>query len=282
MLILSSIVGYAQSDTSFMGFIKLNDTILIPYNVSLHIGSGVVSGYSVTDMHGKHETKSIIEGVFDYDSKQINFKETGIVYTKSPVTQMDFCHINFKGKYKINKKKKHLEGKFTSVFSDGVSCLSGDMFLKESSILKKRAVKMDKKIQRSRIISKEHKQKAKPIAFLDSLRTNYLNPNENLSMFCKSEKLEIYIWDDGKVDGDVLTIKVNDKIVLRKYIVKKEKKYIEILLIKDKTKIEIEAISEGVINFNTSMIEIVSGDYNVKVKTNFKKNDKAIVWVYKK
>ena len=74
---------------------------------------------------------------------------------------------------------------------------------------------------------------------MDSLNMNILKKNQTLSVFSKSKKVSLTIYDGGKEDGDKITIYANKKVVLNNYEANKEKRIISLNLIDDKTSIVI-------------------------------------------
>ena len=89
------LVSFSQNKHEYVGGVKLSDTILISYKIKFTESDGEVKGYSITDIGGEHETKSNIFGEYDVDNKVLSFRETGIVYTKSTVSQNDFCFFEY-------------------------------------------------------------------------------------------------------------------------------------------------------------------------------------------
>ena len=82
---LFSLTNYAQVNYEFYGALKLNgnDKTIITYRLVFTEQNGKISGYSVTDLDGAHETKNVISGTYDKSKKQFSFQEKEILYTKS-------------------------------------------------------------------------------------------------------------------------------------------------------------------------------------------------------
>ena len=97
--------------SQFSGFIRKNFKIQeIPINFVER--NGEVKGYSVTDIGGEHETRSNIFGEYDKEKKILNFREVGIVYTKSTISQNDFCFLNTSFKNFVFGKTKKVKANF--------------------------------------------------------------------------------------------------------------------------------------------------------------------------
>ncbi|WP_298900757.1 hypothetical protein [uncultured Psychroserpens sp.] len=272
----------AQAKSEFMGAIKLNDTSFISYSVHFSEKEGVIDGYSLTDFGGPHETKSMISGFFNDKENRITFKEQGIVYTKSEVNTDDFCFVNFKGSLKKLNGKGEIKGDFKGLYGDGQECISGEILMADMKKIDKKAKKLDKKIDRSIFVKKEVKEKVNIVKLVDSLKTTFISKDETLNFFSKDKKVTIVLYDAGQEDGDKINLKIDSKIVLRNYVVTKEKKKIEIILDKPQTTLELEALNIGKVSPNTVFLEIEDSKNNYKALTNLKEKEKAKITLLKK
>ncbi len=280
-LLLFSEVIYAQNEQEYLGIIKLNDSSFISYRLNLLENNNLISGYSITDIGGDHETKSNITGEFNDETNILSFKEVGIIYTKSEVSDYDFCYINFEGKFKNIDSKKNIEGKFIGLYNDGSNCINGEIKLRNIEKIEKKAEKIDKLIQKSKRVDKTIKSSVSVTQTLDSLKMNILKPNQNLTMFSASSELKLNIYDAGKVDGDKINIYVNGSIFLRNYIVDKNIKQLTISLNSKSTLIEVVALNTGTISPNTAKIEIVDQKNNINTLTRLKKGEKTSITIVK-
>ena len=280
-LLLFSEVIYAQNEQEYLGIIKLNDSSFISYRLNLLENNNLISGYSITDIGGDHETKSNITGEFNDETNILSFKEVGIIYTKSEVSDYDFCYINFEGKFKNIDSKKNIVGKFIGLYNDGSNCINGEIKLRNIEKIEKKAEKIDKLIQKSKRVDKTIKSSVSVTQTLDSLKMNILKPNQNLTMFSASSELKLNIYDAGKVDGDKINIYVNGSIFLRNYIVDKNIKQLTISLNSKSTLIEVVALNTGTISPNTAKIEIVDQKNNINTLTRLKKGEKTSITIVK-
>ncbi len=281
--LLSSALIYSQEKFEYLGTVMLNGDIksVISYRVVFAEKKGVVSGYSVTDLGGAHETKNVISGTYDAKTKTIKFAEQEILYTKSPISDDMFCFINFTGKVKLVNDNSAMEGAFKGFFKNKTKCIDGTLRLIGSSKLYKRMAKMDAKIQKSKRVDAATKEKVKPLAILDSLRVNNLLKNENLNVFVSSKALQLQIWDAGKEDGDEITIYQNDKVLLKDYRVTNKIKTLPIIVSEGQT-IKILAQNEGTIAPNTVQISLIDGDRNFELMSSLKKGESASITIISK
>lgn len=139
----------------------------------------------------------------------------------------------------------------------------------------------DKLIQKSKQVDKTIKSTISVAQTLDSLKMNILKPNQNLTMFSNSSKLELKIYDAGKVDGDKINVYVNDTIFLRNYVVSKKIKQLIIPLKSKLTSIKVEALNIGTISPNTAKIEIIDQENNINTLTRLKKGEKTSITIVK-
>lgn len=272
---------YAQSEQEYLGVIKLNDSSFISYRLNLLETNNLISGYSITDIGGNHETKSNITGSYNNKTNILSFKEVGIIYTKSVVSDYDFCYIHFKGKVNNVDSKKNIEGEFKGLYNDGSSCINGEIKLRNILNIEKKAEKIDKIIQKSKQINSSVKSTVSVTQTLDSLKMNILKPNQNLTMFTAYSELKLNIYDAGKVDGDKINIYVNNIIFLRNYVVDKKTKQLVIPLNSKLTIIEVEALNTGTISPNTAKIEIIDQENNINTLTRLKKGEKTSITIIK-
>jgi len=281
ILLLFNEVIFAQNEQEYLGVIKLNDSSFISYRLNLLENNNLISGYSITDIGGDHETKSNITGEYNDKTNTLTFKEVGIIYTKSEVSDYDFCYINFEGKVNTINSKKNIEGKFVGLYNDGSNCINGEIKLRNIEKIEKKAEKIDKLIQKSKRVDKEVKATVSVTQTLDSLKMNILKPNQNLTMFTASSQLKLNIYDAGKVDGDKINIYVNGSIFLRNYIVNKNIKKLTIPLNSKSTLVEVLALNTGTISPNTAKIEIVDQKNNINTLTRLKTGEKTSITIIK-
>ena len=176
---------------------------------------------------------------------------------------------------------KNIDGKFNGRYNDGSTCINGEIMLKNVVKIEKKATRIDKTIQKSKRISAEVKSKVNLTQTLDSLKMNILKTGQNLSMFSSEPVLNLKIYDAGKVDGDRITIMVNDSVILRNYEVSKIIKHLKIPLIMRNTKVQVKAINTGSISPNTARIEIIDQKNTIDVITSLKKGEYTSITIIK-
>lgn len=279
MLFVSS-ASLAQT-YEYLGVIKLNDTALIPYRLAFTESNGEISGYSLSDLGGKHETKSNIRGIYNNKEKKLTFQEYDIVYTKSPIDELDMCLVNFEGTLKNLSKNKAFSGDFIGLYPDGKNCLDGMIIVSNAQKVEERIAKFDKKIQKSKKVSQEVKDKISLKRSIDTLTMSTVKATENLNIFVKNREATLVIYDAGKVDDDRVQITINGAVILNDYSILQEKKRIPVTLVNGTSKIEVLAINEGTSAPNTVKVEILDGDNLITTRTSLKTGQKASLTLIK-
>ncbi len=278
-------VGQSQNQYEYAGAIVLNDSSSTTYSymVSLSEVSGAVSGYSITNIGTEYETKTTVLGNYNKQKKELTIGEGEIIYTKTPIHfDEESCFVNFSIKSFAFGKTKNAKGKFKGLSSDFKKCAEGEIFLNSIEKVEARISKVVKKIYKSKRIADSVKQKINPLKMLDSLRMNILRKNQTLSVFSKSEKVDLIIYDGGKVDGDKITISVNGKVLVNQYNANNTKKIISIDLVGAKTSIVIKANNEGLIAPNTIVVELDDRRNHIKALSNLKSGESTKIDILKK
>lgn len=248
---------------------------MISYKIFFNEVNGAIEGYSITDLGGDHETKSKISGTYSLDKKEIYFKEAGIEYTKSPVTHDDFCFIHFVGKSFKPSRTKLLKGSFEGKFSNGNKCIDGDIVLTLKSKVDKRLTRMTKKINRTRRIADSIKERMNPVKMMDSLNMNILRKNEILSVFVKSDTIELIIYDGGKEDGDIVSLFYDENPILKSFEIKNNKKIIPLKITSKKHTFKIKALNNGTISPNTMSVKVKVDGKTIDLLSNLNKGESS-------
>jgi hypothetical protein len=277
------LISSAQEKYEYLGAIKLNGNseTVITYRLVFAENHGIIEGYSVTDLGGPHETKNIITGTYDAKKKYITFKEKDILYTKSTISDDMFCFVNFSGTVKLVNNNSLMSGEFKGLFKNNLKCIDGTLTLMGSTKLYKILGKVNKKLQKSSKVDEKVKLKSNPVAMLDSLRVNNLTKSQNLNVFSKTGKVTLEVWDNGKEDGDVISIYQGDKPILQNYTVKNTKKVLT-LDVNKSVRFRITAVSEGQVSPNTVVVKVLGDAHVIEVYSSLKKDEDAFITIIKK
>jgi hypothetical protein len=273
--------SFSQNKYEYVGGIKLNDSLVIPYRITFNENKGEVKGFSVTDLGSEHETRSNIFGEYNEKNKTLSFREVGIVYTKSPVSQNDFCFLNTTIKNFVFGKTKKAKANFVGLFSDYTQCINGEILLNSVEKTEKRIQKVVTKINRSKKIADSVKQRLVGLDIMSNFKMNVLKKNGTLSVFTDAKAIQLTIFDGGKLDGDRVSIIQDETFLLNEYEATKTKKVLVIAIENKKTTLQIKAHNEGTIAPNTVIVEIDDGKNNIKALSNLKEGEITTMHIYK-
>ena len=259
----------AQINTQkYLGTIILENNKPMSFSLDLIEKNGIVSGYSLTNLGTKDETKSEIQGVYFKEDKSFQLHETQIIYTKSEAPINSFCYIRMNLKQKNRFTKKLLEGNFTGNFLDSSECAKGKILLAEKSIIEKKIKKIEKKIEKK--LDKD-----------EIIETKILKDGDNLNINWKAKYLTIKIWDSNQEDGDKINLEINSDVILDNYETKNKAKKIKYKLNEGQNKVIIKATSLGKSPPNTSRIELIDKNKKYPILTQLDLNKSIIVYIKK-
>ena len=256
------------NEHKYLGTIILENNKPMSFSLDLIEKNGIVSGYSLTNLGTKDETKSEIQGVYFKEDKSFQLHETQIIYTKSEAPINSFCYIRMNLKQKNRFTKKLLEGNFTGNFLDSSECAKGKVLLAEKSIIEKKIKKIEKKIEKK--LDKD-----------EIIETKILKDGDNLNINWKAKYLTIKIWDSNQEDGDKINLEINSDVILDNYETKNKAKKIKYKLNEGQNKVIIKATSLGKSPPNTSRIELIDKNKKYPILTQLDLNKSIIIYIKK-
>lgn len=274
IFILISVISKSQSnELSFLGTLILSNNTPISFQLELTENNGVVNGYSITNINTPDETKSEISGIYFKSDKSFQLQETQILQTSSEAPLNSFCYINMNLSYKGKFNSKRLEGTFTGNFLDSTECAKGKIILMEKTKLEKKVEKIKKKVE------KKYNEKYQDTSLVR--KTQILKDGDDFSIQWESDKIKLYIWDANKEDGDKVTLKINDNIILHDFETKNKRKKVKYKLVEGENTIEIIATNLGTSPPNTSRIELVDNKIKYPIITQLELGKSAIIKIEK-
>ena len=280
LLLFVSQVASAQvtENFSFLGVLETPDHQVMTYRLDLEILDGVVSGTSLMDIDGPNATTASISGQYDYNTKVLNFTETKVLSSKAPLDG-DFCFISIKAKMTVKKKKSHLNGDFWGLADKKDSCVIGTVNMVATSYLMKKIATVEKVIKKSGIKDSAILAKADTKELEKSVSILKISSAESVSINVDRDRCLLKIWDDGIVDGDRISIRLNGVVLLYNYVLKKEVKSIGIHLEKGANTLELLAHNTGGRSPNTAYLTIEDSTSKTKLSSNLKKDQTATIIV---
>ncbi|HKK87490.1 MAG TPA: hypothetical protein VJ917_01490 [Saprospiraceae bacterium] len=283
ILLLLHYFAHAQSNY-FFGVIRLEglEDRPISYILQYDRNDNELTGHSLTDLLGRHETKNHIEGTILPESGTIQFQEKDIIYTKSKISDESFCFIDFEGEL-IDpfSDRPRIKGNFKGFYGSGEECARGSLDLVGSEAIKDVAKRASNKIQKSKKVPDSLKIDYDLNEFFDSLHVHNLGASENLNLFASGEEIIFDIWDSRNEDGDIINVYHNERLLLDHFSVKNKKFKLEVKLEEAGNVFRIEALNQGSQGLNTAMIEI-QDERSVQFRSNLKKGEYSQVTVIRK
>ncbi len=266
----------AQTNTKyeFVGTLQLSNNELISYKINFtDVGKGKIEGSSITDIYGDDRTKSIIKGSINFSEQKISFTETSNLSTKSNAKENEFCYLTIKNaKFKTVRGKTILQGKFTGKLPDGTNCANGTVFLVSSSYLQEiennylnpDKIKNSDTLNLIRDKISMLKQRAEK---------NTLKSNEVLNVNWQSNEIILEVWDGEQEDLDEISVFINDKKIIDKLTLRRQKKVFIIPLEEKVTTIKIIGLYEGLSAPCTANINLKDGSEITPVISVLKKGE---------
>lgn len=247
-----------SSQVVFLGSITVNGGKSYPYKLFVNDSDGVITGYSVSDIAGADETKTLIKGSKNTSKKQLTFRETKLVYTKSS-TEMCYLHSTLKAG--SMQGAATLKGNFKGYRADGkTECGKGKLMLvcaqdildKLLEIAKEDSIPQPTLPHRSGTDIAE-----KPANETDIAK---VLPGDHKVIVCGSAEVTIDIWDAKSNDGDIITLLQDGKPILEQFKITYRHKVLNVRLSDaGSTQLQLVAINEGSEPLNTARIKITSG-----------------------
>ena len=250
LLILQLLVKQTEAQTSkilsLIGTLQLADNTIITYKISYEeTATSAIKGNSLTDIYGADKTVTAIEGKINHKEKKISFKETANISTQSNSDEALFCYIEVvDARMREVAGKTIVQGKFTGKLPSGKTCASGTIYLVSASYIDKLAQQLltPKNIKNKdtlNMLNEKLNETKEPLYY------NQIGSKNNLNLTWKGTELIIEIWDGQKEDNDEIEVYVNNKRVLDRFTIKREKKTLIIPLTQPENIIKITGVSEG-------------------------------------
>jgi hypothetical protein len=238
----------------------------------------ILTGFSISDLNGKEETKAQLTGKYNAKEKTLSFDEKKIVYSKGETPSDEFCLMKVKGKIEKKGGKTIFTGDFNAVgLSDDIICASGTLILLSEKDISELSAKASKVIQKLPKVDSIAVPKVDPTPW--SRNVFEIESGKSIELELKSDQLIIELVDDRFQDGDRVSVLKNGVKVINnleltnrvqsfKYEIGKEEKEITFSFI---------AEDEGSIALTTFKAVIKNGRENNLIMTSLNKGEKIKV-----
>lgn len=259
-------VSIAQiTNVVFVGSVSVNDGKDFPYKLFVSDSNDVLSGYSVMDIMGPDETKTAVKGSIDREQKQITFRETKIIYTKSKESDTAFCYLHARLKAGKMQGAKTLKGNFTGYKADRKTvCAKGKITLVCAQDALDKLMKIAEKEKIALPADTPEKAPMKTIVThereVDDSKITRVLPGKTIELSCPAPTVTLEIWDSKNIDGDNITLMQDSNALLDKYTISGMRKTLTVPMGTNKSvTLRLIANNEGADPVNTARIKVTSG-----------------------
>jgi len=281
LLFLSFSAALHAADTLyFAGNIIISKQVSYGYVLRFAVGAqGQLTGYSLTDAKGPNETKTRIIGTYDSAHRTIKYEETNVLRSKVDLNKNDLNFVHATLAFKHSKLIETLTGKFTAMQPGQTSPgVEGEIKLINTN----KAKRILKKIEDNMPPPTDP-----PVAAT--------NPNPSPDGFIKvftakptelpftGSNVKFIIWDNGKVDGDRISITLNGRYILENYTLDSVGRIIEMELPNTEADtIKVIALNEGSLPPNTATVRIESKTEQYPIELQAKLNEVRTIYLHRR
>ncbi len=234
-------------------------------------------GYAITYMDDGLELRSSIKGSIDKALHIFSFKET----VDPGVTMFEDCMVEAHVPYKLQNGHYYLKGGFKGK-KNALTCSEGTVSLEAPKELNHlfEPCKME---HESIVADPSLKVKAGEEVY------EKLPPN-TLTLTAEAEKVYDFstdtcrmdIWDNEYIDGDIVTLVYNGRVVLSDYMLVRKKKQVLLPLTEQVNILTIIAENEGKVPPNTSRITLSDGKVKHIAVASINKGQGAVIILRRK
>lgn len=271
--------GQAPNKATLHGSIIMATGEQFPYRIEITETNGIVTGFAYT-YDERDEAKTIIKGKLDRTGRKLSFKETEIVKSSLVTTQAFMCMVQATLDYKGGK----LSGPAINKQLDNTACTDGTIeFTNKNEIEDLFSTHDPYDVE----IKMGEKKTVPDTPQPQAAATNGQEPVSDKitagvekSYEWHSDSVVMEVWDAGYFDGDMVTIYLDDKPVLNKYIILKQKKVISVALPATGVHtIAILAENEGSDPPNTATLSLLDGNLRYNIMAYNNKGDRSLIRV---
>ena len=278
VLLLLPFLLLGQKKYTMLGIAQGNYGTSYPYFISFETSGSSLTGYSITKQPDGAEFKAEIKGHINRKEHTLAFTETKSL-DKDADKKMTICLFDAKLTYKLLGTKYEVSGTFTGTDLNNQPCSKGTMTFEQPNNSTS-PFYVEKKAPPPPAPKPDTVVKKEPV--VPQVPANTITAGVQKHLDWNTDSCIIDVWDGGIIDGDVVTILLNDKPVLTKYTLVKARKQLRLPLEKSITTIAIVAEDEGLNPPNTAEISLHDGDTDHKITAFNNKGEKATIVIEKR
>jgi len=194
---------------------------------------GTISGYGITYLREANDTKATVKGTIDRKQKTLSFTETEIAYNHGFKSNAVICLLRATLKYIPEGGRLILSGPVISADAGNGACSRGSIRFEDEAALRElfreehtdtvkrpaaRTVVIRAPQPRTETATAQHTDSA-PV-------TEEITAGREKVYEWHTDTVILELWDGGRIDGDIITIRYNGHPILSRYTLAKEKKRI--------------------------------------------------------
>ena len=256
------------------GKIKVKGGDTYPYQLIFEVSRNTIKGYSITKLPDGTDTKTSITGIIHKQKKGLIISETKLL--SAPQKDITICFVNAILTYRKKGGNYIISGIFAGKDDKQQECGTGTIEFTQPAALDDLYADEPEEVKPAPPIT-DTTAKSETVAGKDQITAGVQKQYDWFSDSCTLE-----IWDGGVIDGDVISLMVNDEHVLTKFTLAKEKKIIHFPVSKKINTITIVAEEEGINPPNTAQLIFYDGTEQYRLTAFNKKGEKASVVIKKK
>ncbi|MCW3122224.1 MAG: Protein of unknown function precursor [Flavipsychrobacter sp.] len=275
IMLLPLCVFASGKEHTLNGSIKVKGEETYPYKLVFEVSHSNIKGYSLTTLPDGTDSKTSISGLLNRKQHVLIISETKLL--TAPIKDMDICFVNAVLAYKKKGKNYVIAGFFQGRDSKQKPCGEGtiefiqpvandDLYTNDTT---------GEKQSGKNVV--ESAAKTEPVVGKDQITAGVQKQYD-----WNTDSCTIELWDNGVVDGDVVSLLVNDEKVLANYTLGKQRKQLKFPVTKKINTITVIAEEEGINPPNTVELMFYDGEDRYKLTAFNKKGEQATVVIRKK
>lgn len=264
--LLCNIITFAQSVTvTLSGTLTMETGEQFPYQITGTDSNGILTGFACTYAEPE-QTKVKIKGRIDKQRHKLIFRETEIVSSHDVHTTAFMCLLHVS----LENKNNMLTGPANGEESDNTACTPGTLTFSNSEEINNLFSNHDKYDMAVSMGGKKTKDTANsqkqaiPVPQLSAeadTKEDKITTGVEKTFDWHTDSIIVDVWDGGHIDGDMISISLDGKVFLSKYVIQRQKKRVVIPLPANGIhSLTIFADDEGSEPLNTASLTLTDGE----------------------
>ena len=275
MFLLPLIVQGQSTNYIFNGYLHIKNGKTFPYQLVFTLSGNLIKGYSATTLTDGTEPKTSITGSLNMKQQTFTFSES--TFYPAQKTRIS-CFVNATLNCKPNNKGFSIRGDFKGKDIDGLFCGEGSIEFEQVNLP---GLLADHRMPKQ-AATKDILPLKDTMAAPEQEGEYEITAGVSKKFDWRTDSCIVEIYDGGIVDGDMVTLELNDKEVLSRYSLVKAKKRIRLPLNEKVSTLAIIAENEGKIPTNTANIILTDGYRHYRIKAYNNIGERALVILNRK